>query len=176
MHVQSVSKFMEMSHAANPASSAKASTVLMDKQKNIIISCALMQKRRMTQEETDIVRNRHSNEGPAAKAFTKDQECLPNSLGMCFPIVPQTSNAVSNQSSLLAKSVLQELPVIMMLLEVTANAGQRLGTLIDLASDTNYTHAAASRFNLRSEEITLIVHGVGGMEVCVETKRYLLKI
>lgn len=29
-----------------------------------------------------------------------------------------------------------EWPVIMMLLEVTANAEQRLGTLIDLASDT----------------------------------------
>lgn len=64
-----------------------------------------------------------------------------------------------------------------MLLKVTANVGQRLETLIDLASDTNYiTHSAASRLNLRSEEITLIVHGVGGMEVCVETKRYLLRI
>lgn len=51
----------------------------------------------------------------------------------------------------------------MMLLEVVANAGQKVGTLIDLASDTNYiTHKAASRLNLRSEDITLIVHGVGG--------------
>lgn len=47
-----------------------------------------------------------------------------------------------------------------------------------MASDTNYiTHKAASRLNLRSEDITLIVHGVGGgMKVHVETRRYLLKI
>lgn len=65
----------------------------------------------------------------------------------------------------------------MMLLEVTANDGQNIGTLIDLASDTNYiTHKVARRLNLRSEEITLIVHGVGGMKAHVETKRYLLKI
>lgn len=74
-------------------------------------------------------------------------------------------------------SGLQELPVLMMLLEVTANAGQKIGTLIDLASDTNYiTHKAANRLKVRSEEITLIFHGVGGMKVCVETKCYLLKI
>ena len=65
----------------------------------------------------------------------------------------------------------------MMLVEVTANAGKKIGTLIDLASDTNYiTHKTASRLNLKNEEVTLVVHGVGGMEVCVETKRYLLKI
>ncbi|XP_031731827.1 uncharacterized protein LOC116399095 isoform X1 [Anarrhichthys ocellatus] len=65
----------------------------------------------------------------------------------------------------------------MMLLEVTANAGQKIGTSIDLASDTNYiTHEAASRLNLRSEEMTLVVHGVGGMKVRVETRRYLLKV
>ena len=65
----------------------------------------------------------------------------------------------------------------MMLLEVTANAGQKIGTLIDLSSDTNYiTHKAASKLNLRSEEVTLVVHGVGGMKAHVETKRYLLKI
>lgn len=64
-----------------------------------------------------------------------------------------------------------------MILEVTANAGQKIGTLIDLASDTNYiTHKAAGELNLRSEDVTLIVHGVGGMKVTVETKRYLLKI
>lgn len=40
----------------------------------------------------------------------------------------------------------------MMLLEVTANAGQKIGTLIDLASDTNYiTNEAADRLNLRNE-------------------------
>ena len=75
------------------------------------------------------------------------------------------------------ESGLQEFPVVMMLLEVTANASQKIGTLIDLASDTNYiTHKAASKLNLRSGEITLVVHVVGGMQVHVETKRYLLKI
>lgn len=70
-----------------------------------------------------------------------------------------------------------ELPVILMLLEVTANAGQKIGTLIDLASDTNYiTHRAARRLKLQSEKITLVVHGVGGMAMKVKTKRYLLKV
>lgn len=64
-----------------------------------------------------------------------------------------------------------------MLLEVTANAGQKIRMLIDLASDTNYiTHKTASRLNVRSVKITLVVHGVGGMKVCVGIKRYLLKI
>lgn len=55
--------------------------------------------------------------------------------------------------------------------------GQRIGTLIDLASDTNYiTHKAASKLNLRSEDVILVVNGVGGMQVSVETKHYLLKI
>ncbi|KAL3973670.1 mitochondrial-processing peptidase subunit beta [Sarotherodon galilaeus] len=35
---------------------------------------------------------------------------------------------------------------------------------------------AASNLNLRSEEITLVVHGVGGMKTHVKTRRYLLKI
>ncbi|XP_060762855.1 uncharacterized protein LOC132872219 [Neoarius graeffei] len=70
-----------------------------------------------------------------------------------------------------------DLPVILMLLEVTANAGQKIGTLIDLASDTNYiTHRAARRLKLRSEKVTLVVHGVGGMAMKVKTKRYLLKV
>lgn len=61
-------------------------------------------------------------------------------------------------------SDVKELPVILMLLEVTANAGQKIGTLINLASDTNYiTHGAASRLNLKGEKIALVVHGVGGM-------------
>lgn len=88
-----------------------------------------------------------------------------------------TSHVAKSHSSLLAESGLAEWPVIMMLLEVTANAGQKIGTLIDLASDTNYiTHEAAGRLNLRSEDISLVVHGVGGMKVVVKTKRYLLKI
>ncbi|XP_048872855.1 uncharacterized protein LOC125744737 [Brienomyrus brachyistius] len=49
------------------------------------------------------------------------------------------------EKGLLAENDLKEFPVIMMILEVTANAGQKIGTLIDLASDTNYiTHEAAA--------------------------------
>lgn len=78
---------------------------------------------------------------------------------------------------LLEENGLQELPVIMMLKEVTTNAGQTIGTLIDLASDTNYiTHKAADRLGLSGEEINLVVHGVGKMAIRVRTKRYLLRI
>lgn len=91
--------------------------------------------------------------------------------------VSKTLSSNRPERSLLAESGLQEFPVIMMILEVTANAAQKIGALIDLASDTNYiTHEAAGELNLRSEDVTLVVHGVGGMQVTVETKRYLLKI
>lgn len=54
---------------------------------------------------------------------------------------------------------------------------KNIGTLIDLASDTNYiTHEAADRLKLRGEKITLVVHGVGKMAIRVSTKRYLLRI
>lgn len=60
----------------------------------------------------------------------------------------------------------------MMLKEVMTNAGQTIGTLIDLASDTNYiTHKAADRLGLSGEEINLVVHGVGKMAIRVRTKR-----
>ena len=88
-----------------------------------------------------------------------------------------TNNITSDQSELLEKNGLSEPPVIMMLMEVTANAGQKIGTLIDLASDTNYiTHKAAERLRLESEKITLIVHGVGGMTMEVNTDRYILRV
>lgn len=91
--------------------------------------------------------------------------------------VSRTSHVAKSHSSLLAEGGPMERPVIMTLLEVTANAGQKVGTLIDLASDTNYiTHEAAGRLNLRREAITLVVHGVRGMKVFVETRRYLLRI
>lgn len=52
---------------------------------------------------------------------------------------------LQSHSSLFAESGLVEWPVLIMLLEVTANAEQKIGTLIDLVSDTNYiTHEAAS--------------------------------
>lgn len=83
----------------------------------------------------------------------------------------------SKKLGLLEENGLQELPVIMMLKEVTTNTGQKIGTLIDLASDTNYiTHEAADRLRLRGEEINLVVHGVGKMAIHVRTKRYLLRI
>lgn len=86
-------------------------------------------------------------------------------------------NSLAAGRGLLEENCLREYPVILMLLDVAANNGQRIGTLIDLASDTNYiTHKAASKLNLRSEDVTLVVHGVGGMKVSVATKRYLLKI
>ncbi|TKS65757.1 hypothetical protein D9C73_028022 [Collichthys lucidus] len=91
--------------------------------------------------------------------------------------VSKSYNSTVSEYGLLGEYGLQELPVIMMLLNITANAGQKIGTLIDLASDTNYiTHKAADKLNLQREDVTLVVHGVGGMKVLVETKRYLLKI
>lgn len=71
----------------------------------------------------------------------------------------------------------REHPVIMMLMMVTANAGQKIGTLIDLASDTNYiTHKAAKRLQLRGEDVTLVVQGVGEMVMTVATKKYSLRV
>lgn len=89
----------------------------------------------------------------------------------------KTNCVGKNQSGVMELSALEELPVILMLLEVTANAKEKIGTLIDLASDTNYiTHKAARRLNLRSEKMTLIVHGVGGMNMNVKTRRYFLRV
>ena len=120
------------------------------------------------------------------KKYTEGQEDFiknlpPDLAKQCREVFSNVASRVfktsNDQQSLLEKSGMQELPVIMMLLVVTANAGQKVGTLIDLASDTNYiTHRAASRLDLKSEDIMLVVHGVGGMKVQVKTKRYLLKI
>ena len=49
--------------------------------------------------------------------------------------VAKTFNSATPERSLLTENGLEEFPVIMMILEVTANAGQKIGTLIDLASD-----------------------------------------
>lgn len=71
----------------------------------------------------------------------------------------------------------KECPVIMMLLDVTTNSGQLVGTLIDLASDTNYiSNNAAERLKLNGENIKLIVQGVGGMEKTITTKKYTLRL
>lgn len=103
-------------------------------------------------------------------------ELTPELAEKCRKAFTDNSSKVScpakNQVSLLKESGWRELTVIMML-EVTANAG----ALMDLASDTNYiTHKAANRLNLRSEKITLVVHGVGGMTTKVATRRYLLRV
>ncbi|KAM4521343.1 uncharacterized protein PAE49_002487, partial [Odontesthes bonariensis] len=117
--------------------------------------------------------------------FTEEQEAFlsqlaPELADQCrkaFTNRASVTLKAASQSELLKETGLTELPVIMMLMMVTANAGQKIGTLIDLASDTNYiTHKAAERLGLRSENITLVVHGVGGMTMKVKTKRYLLKV
>lgn len=92
-------------------------------------------------------------------------------------VTSRTCNSIAAERGLLEENCLTEYPVILMLLDIIANDGQRIGTLIHLASDTNYvTHEAARRLNLRSEDVTLVVHGIGGMKVSVATKHYLLKI
>ncbi|XP_077480924.1 uncharacterized protein LOC144092035 [Stigmatopora argus] len=97
---------------------------------------------------------------------------MQESLHQCFGKV-----ALHRQVCRMGHSAGEELPVMLMLLEVTANAGQKIGTLIDLASDTNYiTHSAAKRLNLRSEKVTLLVHGVGRMVLKERTKKYLLRV
>ena len=87
------------------------------------------------------------------------------------------SNKVSTTVCTSTDSQPEEYPVVMMLLEATTNSGQLIGTLIDLASDTNYISTeAAERLNLKGENIKLIVQGVGGMEKTVSTKRYTLRL
>jgi len=87
------------------------------------------------------------------------------------------SNKVSTTVCASSSNKPKEYPVIMMLLEVTTNSGQLIGTLIDLASDTNYISTeAAERLKLNGEDIKMIVQGVGGMEKTVITKRYTLRL
>lgn len=87
------------------------------------------------------------------------------------------SNKISTTVCARTGSEPKEYPVIMMLLEVTSNSGQLVGTLIDLASDTNYISSeAAERLKLRGENIKMIVQGVGGMEKTVVTRRYTLRL
>ena len=87
------------------------------------------------------------------------------------------SNKITTTICTTAGSVPKEYPVVMMLLEVTTNSGQLIGTLIDLASDTNYiTDTGAKRLGLCGESIRLIVHGVGGMRRTVKTRRYTLRL
>lgn len=88
-------------------------------------------------------------------------------------IVSRTVNTTGYKIGLKEDRGLEDAPVIMMILRVTTKNGQKIGTLIDLASYTNnITHAAAEQLNLKSENITpLVVHGIGGKKISVETKR-----
>lgn len=91
-----------------------------------------------------------------------------------FTNTTQTANT-RKKNVFLKRNGLCELPVIMMLMKVTANAGQKIGTLMDLASDTNYlTHKAVDRLR-RSEKVTLVEHGLGGMTMKVNKERYHLR-
>lgn len=147
-------------------------------------SCAEILSVRTSKPQTTITTCVSAVGGSTERNYTKAQEeffkkLSPELAQQCRDAfcntVSRTSHVAKSHSILLAEGGLVEWPVIMMLLEVTANAGQKVGTLIDLASDTNYiTHEAAGRLNLRSEVITLVVHGVGGMKVFVETRRYVL--
>ncbi|XP_039503109.1 uncharacterized protein LOC120459751 [Pimephales promelas] len=119
------------------------------------------------------------------QTFTEEQEELMSELTpdmaekvrRAFTNMAEKSDGTGRSLRGVMDSSTRELPVILMLLEVTTNTGQKIGTLIDLASDTNYiTHVAARRLNLQSEKITLVVHGVGGMAMKVKTKRYVLKV
>ena len=87
-----------------------------------------------------------------------------------------TSRACSGRG-FVEEGDLKEHPVLMMLVDITTKRGDHLGTLIDLASDTNYiTHQAAERLGLIGEPITLVVYGVGEMAVKVDTKKYVVTI
>lgn len=117
--------------------------------------------------------------GKAPLGLTKQQEEF--LAGLTSEQREQYKNAFSNRTSSTtcakAGAGRREYPVIMMLLEVTTNSGSLIGTLIDLASDTNYiTNEAAERLGLCGEHIKLIVHGVGGMKTTVITKRYSLRL
>lgn len=85
--------------------------------------------------------------------------------------------AFSNKASTMictAGGGLKEYPVILMLLEVTTNSGQLIGTLIDLASDTNYiTNNAAQRLGLIGELIVVLIPPIPWT---VTAKRYSLRL
>lgn len=88
------------------------------------------------------------------QTFTEEQEKLLSELTpdmaekfrRAFTNMAAKSHCTGRSLPGVMDSSTRELPVILMLLEVTTNPGQKIGTLIDLASDTNYiTHIAARR-------------------------------
>lgn len=84
---------------------------------------------------------KYGPEKAEGKIYTKPQEEFLSKLPC--ELTQQCQDAFCNVTSRAYNSTASLLgyPVIMMLLDVTANNGQRIGTLIDLTSDTNYiTH------------------------------------
>lgn len=74
----------------------------------------------------------------------------------CNVVSRAYNSTAAERCGLLEQNSLNKYPVILMLLDTTTNDGRRIGTLTDLASDTNYiTHKAATKLNLRSEDMTL---------------------
>lgn len=60
------------------------------------------------------------------------------------------------------------------MMEVTANTGEK--KIIDLSSDTNYiTHKAADMLRI-SEDLTLVMFGVGRITIKVNKRRCLLRV
>ncbi|CAI5670371.1 unnamed protein product [Oreochromis niloticus] len=91
---------------------------------------------------------------------TEEQEAVFARLGLSLEQLEAVRKACTNNvtSKLCAgkgledESRLKELPVLMMLLDVTTKRGDWIGALIILASDTNYiTHQAAERLGLTGE-------------------------
>lgn len=87
---------------------------------------------------------KYGPEKAEGKIYTKAQEKFLSKLPR--ELTQQCQDAFCNVTSKAYNSTAAErgllgYPVILMLLDVTANNGQRIVTLIDLASDTNYiTH------------------------------------
>lgn len=121
---------MRTVHTANPPFCVKPKIARMSVLLSIITICAPGQKKGRFGPEED----------KGKKRFTEDQEeffCKfsPELAKQCRDVFSNTASKAfstgKDQPGLMAKSGLQELPVIMMLLKVTANAGQKIGTLID---------------------------------------------
>lgn len=163
--MRGASKSMMTWHSANPPISAGIQTARLDGALNITTTCApmLIQRAVPSRKGVDAILGKKKYQEDFIRKLSPElaKQCRDAfSNGASKPL-----STVNKPSRLLIEGGLQEYPVIMMLLEVTANAGQKIGTLIDFASDTNYiTHKTASKLDLRSEEITLVVHGVEGYE------------
>lgn len=123
---------MGSTYSANPTTYAKAKTVRMRVFLTITIIYAQMLRERK-----------------AVLAGIPQQDSIRLVTAMLKCVFKHCSKSVQcDQRSLLAQSGLLELPVIMMLLNVTAKAGQKFGTFFDLTSDINYiTHTTVVNYS-----------------------------